>query len=64
MIDWRPIETCPAEGEFLVYLEAPMLNTRFHTMTKHPNLTIIGGHFNYDSPKPTHWAPLTPPEGK
>jgi hypothetical protein len=57
MIDWRPIETCPAEGEFLVYLEAPMLNTRFHTMKCPPMMVRFGC-------LPTHWAPLTPPEGK
>lgn len=60
---WQPFSEIPDEGEFLVYLEAPMLNTRFHTMWRHPNETFIGGRFSYNCPKVTHFMALpAPPE--
>lgn len=62
MIKYYPVEEMPETGEFLVYLERPMLNTRYHTMTRHPNLTIIGGHFNYDCPKVLMFAFLNSPD--
>ncbi|WP_229011627.1 DUF551 domain-containing protein [Paraburkholderia gardini] len=63
MSDWQPIETAPAEGQFLVYMpdekRQPIQVARWH-----PNVKIIGGAFAFDLPPPTHWMPLPePPTG-
>jgi len=58
MSEWQPIETAPAEGEFLVYM--PEERNTFQVMRKHPNVSIIGNVFAFDLTKPTHWMPLPP----
>lgn len=58
---WQPIETAPNDGSpFLVLLEEPMLNSRVHAATFHPNIRTIGGHFDFDAPKSIGWMPLPP----
>lgn len=58
---WLPIESAPKDGTVLVYLESQMLGSRIHTARFHPKVTTIGGVFEFDAPKPTHWMPLPEP---
>ena len=62
-MSWQPIETAPEEGVFLVWLAEPQLGSRVVPMKKRrrPQPTLVGGYFDFDSPKPTHWMPLPPP---
>lgn len=53
---WKPIEECPAEGEFLVYL--PNERDKFQVMVRHPKVTTIGGNFAFDLTKPTLYAEI------
>jgi hypothetical protein len=58
---WRPIETLPAEGEFLVFMPGERHKTQ--VMNAHVNVTTIGHAFAFDLTRPTHWQPLPqPPE--
>lgn len=65
-MDWQPIETAPKDGTpILVYLPKMQFNSHLHVATYHPNLTVIGGCFDFDLPcKPTHWMPLPNPPTK
>lgn len=59
---WQPIETAPAEGQFLVYMpdekRQPIQVAKWR-----PNLKVIGNAFAFDMETPTHWQPLpAPPE--
>ena len=61
---WKPIETAPAEGIFLVYMpdykRMPIQVAKWH-----PNVKVIGNQFAFDLPPATHWMPLpNPPEEK
>jgi hypothetical protein len=64
---WRPIETAPKLGAFLVFLEEETYASRVHVMTRlqisNGVAAIVAGHFAFDMPKATHWHPLpSPPE--
>lgn len=56
---WTRIDGVAAApvGQWLVMLE----DGKRHVMVKHPNITIVGGHFSFDMPKVTHYAPLLEP---
>jgi hypothetical protein len=68
MSKWQPFETRPLDEEILVHLEEPLHNIQVHGahyVTLHSGgvLGIIGGNFDYDCPKPTHWMyPPKPPK--
>lgn len=53
---WRPMETAPEMGEFLVYM--PQERTQIQVAKWHPNVKTIGGSFSFDLTAPTHWHPL------
>lgn len=59
-VNWKPIETAPADGSFLVWLEEPFLGCHVQVACWRKNIKIIGGVFAFDAPKPTHWMPLPP----
>lgn len=62
---WISVEDRLPEGKCLVYLEEELLNIRIHSANFHPNITMIGGNFEFDAPKVTHWQPLPqPPQDK
>lgn len=65
MTDWQSIESAPMDGTpILVWLEAPMLRSRYQIAIFRPNVSIIGGVFAFDAPKPLGWQPLPePPAG-
>lgn len=56
---WMPISTVPRDGTpVLVLLDKPHLSSRVHSATFHPNITCIGGAFEFDlEGKATHWMP-------
>ena len=56
MIDWRPIETAPTSGTFLVWLSRPKFGSHIFPM-RADGVGVIGTSFHFDMPKPTHWAP-------
>lgn len=56
---WRPIETAPAQGRFLVYMPEDSRQP-IQVATWHPNVKIIGNVFHFDCKPPTHWMPLPP----
>lgn len=56
---WLPIETCPEDGEFLVYM--PDGSRKIQAARWSPNIKTIGTAFAFDLTKPTHWRPLPPP---
>ena len=65
---WKPFHTAPLdeEGSFLVYIpsrEEAGRSLEVCHVRKITNgfLRIIGGHFDFDVDKPSHWAPLPPP---
>jgi hypothetical protein len=62
--DWKPIETAPLdETPILVWLETPAHDgCQVHGAVFHKNLKSIGGRFEFDMPKATHWdyAPKGP----
>ena len=55
---WLPIESLPAEGEFLFYL--PGERRKIQAAQVRPNVTTIGGCFAFDLTKPTHYMPMPP----
>lgn len=58
--EWQPIETAPEYGEFLVYMpDEP--RRKIQAASWHPNVKVIGDHFDYDRTRPTHWMPLPDP---
>lgn len=59
---WQPIDTVPRDGRaVLVYLEKEMLHSRVHAAYFRPNVVTVGGLFDFDAPKATHWMPLPEP---
>jgi hypothetical protein len=58
--NWQPIETCPTEGQFLVYMPDEPTD-KIQAANYHPNVKVIGNHFAFDLTKPTHWQPLPDP---
>jgi hypothetical protein len=59
MSEWKPIETAPETGTFLVYM--PEGEPCIQVGVWHPNIKSIGNHFLLDMWKPTHWMPLPKP---
>lgn len=62
--NWRPIETAPKDGLFLVYMPGERPSERIHVARWHPNVKIIGGLFAFDRKPATHWMPLSPEPGQ
>lgn len=58
---WRPIDTAPGDGTFLVYLPDEPRGKQMQVATWHPNVKVIGHVFAFDLTKPTHWMPLPDP---
>ena len=60
---WRPIETAPKDGTFLVWLAEKhgAMDSHVGVMRNHPNVRFINGLMAYDLAEPTHWMPLPPP---
>ncbi len=60
MNEWKPIETAPEEGDFLVYMPT---DERLPIQAAHwsKNCKVIGGHFHYDQEPVTHWMPFPAP---
>lgn len=60
-IELQTLDTLPY-GESLVYLEEPLLNTRWAVATKvqcmNGHSLIVGGLFSYDAPKIIGWMNL------
>jgi len=52
MIDWRPIETVPTDG------------TRVLLWSRNKWARLRGCYVGDVPDDATHWAPITPPEGK
>lgn len=65
MGEWKPIETAPKRGVFLVWMSKPILGSSVYPMNR-SNITTIGQAFAFDMEnKPTHWQPLpAPPTGR
>ena len=57
---WKPIETAPEDGTFLVLLESEdkTMGSRVALARWHPKIKFINGHFYFDMAEPTHWRPL------
>lgn len=55
---WISVDERKPEGLCLVYLTESALRSRFHVALYSEKVAIIGGHFAFDMPKPTHWMPL------
>ena len=59
---WRPIETAPKEGVFLVYMQDEARPARrMQVANWHPNVKVVGGLFSFDCATVTHWMPLPLP---
>lgn len=57
MGNWKPFNTAPKQGSFLVYLP----NERRKVEVMHcinETLSIVGGAFSFDISTPTLWHPL------
>jgi len=57
-VAWQTMETCPEEGEFLVYIPSERPEKRMQVAQWRKNVKIIGHIFHFDSRPPTHWHPL------
>jgi hypothetical protein len=53
---WKPIETAPTEGEFLVYM--PRETSKIQAARFNSRVRVIGNAFAFDLSHPTHWMPL------
>ncbi|MET3232203.1 UNVERIFIED_ORG: hypothetical protein ABIC54_004408 [Burkholderia sp. 1263] len=60
MSEWKPIETAPAEGQFLVYMPGEKRQP-IQVAKWHQNMKTIGNQFHFDMEQPTHWMPLPEP---
>ena len=61
-MEWKPIDTAPMDNHpILVWLSDEHQGSRIHVATFHPNVKCIGGAFEFDVPKATHWTEV--PEG-
>jgi hypothetical protein len=59
---WQPFDTVPRDDTpVLVYLEKALLRSHIHMGRFDEKLGIIGGSFDFDCPKATHWMPLPAP---
>lgn len=64
-MNWKPFDTAPEKGVFLVYMPEEREGNRIHTMRRHPNVSTIGHVFHFDLTKPTLWCEIpTLPEGE
>ena len=62
MAGWRPIETAPEKGVFLVYMPtADRDGDRIQVAVWHPNVKVVGHLFAFDCAPITHWMPLPAP---
>ena len=61
MSEWIRVDDEKPSGICLVYLSEPSLRSQFHVAIYRENVSIIGGHFAFDMPAPTHWMPLPEP---
>lgn len=62
---WKPMDTAPETGVFLVYMPAEREKDRIQVAKWHPNVKVIGGCFAFDRKPATHWMPLpAEPEGE
>lgn len=61
-MNWKPIETAPEEGVFLVYMPVAREGKKVQVANYHPNVKIIGNAFDFDMPRPTLWAEIVMPE--
>ena len=60
MSEWRPFETAPKTGEFLVYMPGEAVR-KFQVMYRTERFAIVGGAFLFDLlEKPTLWHPIPP----
>ena len=57
---WKPIETAPKDGQFLVYMPSDSRQP-IQVAKWHPKMKVIGNHFDFDMEPPTHWMPLPEP---
>lgn len=55
MSDWKPIETIPEEGEFLVFMPEEREGQRIQAASWHRNVKMIGNRFDFDFTPTTHW---------
>lgn len=58
MSEWKPIETIPDEGSFLVYMPGEPEGRQIQVAYWHPNVKVIGGVFDFDREPVTHWMEL------
>jgi len=59
MIKWISVDDQPIPRNskpILVYLAGESLGSRVHTGVFHPECSFVGGKFEFDLPKVTHWA--------
>lgn len=57
--EWRPIETAPKRGAYLVFMENESPNIQ--VAQNFGGMMIIGGKFDFDISSPTNWMPLPKP---
>ncbi len=55
---WKPTDSEPEEGDFLVYMPTERDKSRMQVCNKRKNITVIGGKFDFDCRPRTHWATL------
>lgn len=65
-MNWKPFDTAPEEGRFLVYMPEEKEWNNTHVMVRKPYTTAtIGNRFAFDFSKPTLWCEIpTLPEGE
>lgn len=65
-LEWNyDMSTVPQGEPVLVWLEEPLspTNAHFTSALFLSNVTIIGGRFSFDAPKPLAWARVNKPKG-
>lgn len=56
---WISVEDEDPKGPCIVLLEKEILGSRVHSAAFEKEYTIVGGHFDFDMPKVTHFIPMS-----
>lgn len=61
MSNWRPIETAPKDGRYILLLKPAWYHAPRWFVARWQDTGLTAGWQHYYGPEPTHWMPLPPP---
>ncbi len=57
-LKWKTIKSVPKKKVVIVRLEERVLQSWYHVAFYSENFSIVGGNFEHDMPKATHWCEI------